>query len=104
DYLPPAVRARARLVALPEAIAQMHYPDGEADLAAARHRLGFDELFLIQLGMLTRRANWRDGPPAPALPAPESLIFIDAQPDASPRAGEMPPALGGGLGPLTASC
>ena len=45
----------------------MHYPDDEHQLAAARRRLAFDELFLIQLGMLTRRANWREGPAAPLI-------------------------------------
>ena len=104
DHLPPAVRARARLMALPEAVAQMHYPDNDEELASARHRLGFDELFLIQLGMLTRRANWRDGPPAPALPAPESLIFADAESERATPAGALPAALGGGLWPLAASC
>jgi ATP-dependent DNA helicase RecG len=81
DYLPPRVRSRARLLPLPEAVAQMHYPDDERELAAARRRLAFDELFLIQLGMLTRRANWRDGPAAPQLPVPLSLIFDE--PDAA---------------------
>ncbi len=104
DHLPASLRARARLMPLPEAVAQMHYPDGEAELAAARRRLAFDELFLIQMGMLTRRANWKDGPPAPALPAPESLIFADPEPLAQEPAAQPTPALGGGLWPLTASC
>ena len=85
EHLPAALRARAGLLALPEAVAQMHYPDNEEQLRAARRRLAFDELLLIQLGMLTRRANWQDGPPAPALPVPPALIFADA-PDARRRA------------------
>ena len=108
DHLPSALRARADLAPLPEAIAQMHYPDGEAELAIARRRLAFDELFLIQLGMLTRRANWQDGPPAEAIAVPESLIFADvAAGDSSADGGNeaaRPLALGGGLWPLTASC
>ncbi|HLZ20634.1 MAG TPA: ATP-dependent DNA helicase RecG [Ktedonobacterales bacterium] len=119
DHLPPAVRARARLMPLPEAVAQMHYPDSDTELAGARRRLAFDELFLIQLGMLTRRANWQDGPPATPLPAPESLIFTEPSPDGDdssatglvgassgrpPAEVERPPALGGGLWPLTATC
>ncbi|HEX6123729.1 MAG TPA: ATP-dependent DNA helicase RecG, partial [Ktedonobacterales bacterium] len=99
------IRARASLEPLPEAIAQIHYPDGQEALAAARRRLAFDELFLIQLGMLTRRANWRDGPPAPALAVPEALIFRDSAPDEAAETAEPPTALpGGGLWPLTATC
>ena len=105
DHLPAAVRAHAHLEPLPEAVAQMHFPDGYDELSAAQRRLAFDELFLIQLGMLTRRANWQDGPPAPALPAPLALIFDepDAPPDdALSAAGALPPQTG--LWPLTATC
>jgi ATP-dependent DNA helicase RecG len=102
DVVPGSIRAHAKLMTAPEAIAQIHYPDNEHALAAARRRLAFDELFLIQLGMLTRRANFRDGPEAVPLPVPESLIFADAPQDESML---KPAALEGqGLWPLTASC
>jgi ATP-dependent DNA helicase RecG len=120
EHLPPPLRARAHLLPLPEAVAQMHYPDSERDLVAARRRLAFDELFLIQMGMLTRRANWREGPPAPALPVPESLIFADPRPapdsppSPAPRSTghatedddqpQLGTALGGSLWGLTANC
>jgi ATP-dependent DNA helicase RecG len=116
EHLPPSVRSRADLLALPEAVAQIHYPDNERMLSAARRRLAFDELFLIQLGMLTRRARAQDGPPAEPLPVPESLIFLTPGPSPTGRgedkaAGGTSPAptvdaaaLGGGLWPLTASC
>ncbi|HEY7782350.1 MAG TPA: ATP-dependent DNA helicase RecG [Ktedonobacterales bacterium] len=111
EHLPVAIRTRARLLPLPEAIAQFHYPENEHMLAEARRRLAFDELFLMQIGMLTRRANWREGPPAPALPAPHGLIFDDevsaaADPDNHVETIAEPPetTLGGGLWPLTASC
>jgi ATP-dependent DNA helicase RecG len=130
EHLPAAIRARARLISLPEAIAQFHYPDDERTLAAARRRLAFDELFLIHLGMLTRRATWRDGPPAPRLAVPPELIFADAgsqpttlasSPDgegadsSAPCSSEAMPATAGealasgeqfgrSLWPLTATC
>jgi ATP-dependent DNA helicase RecG len=109
DHLPAVIRSRAHLVTLPEAIAQVHYPDGQDALDSARRRLAFDELFLIQLGMLTQRAHWQDGPPAPVLAAPESLILRDAAPGpALDPSSEEPiePAMlpGGGLWPLTATC
>ncbi len=93
DDLPASIRSRARLLPLPEAVAQMHYPDDERELAAARRRLAFDELFLIQLGMLTRRANWREGPAAPQMSVPLSLIFDEpdsaADEDESGREAEV---------------
>jgi ATP-dependent DNA helicase RecG len=108
EHLPAAVRSRARLLSLPEAVAQIHYPDGERALSEARRRLAFDELFLIQLGMLTRRANWQDGPKAPVLAAPPTLIFAEAAATAVDDLSGQDPAtgteLGGGLWPLTATC
>jgi ATP-dependent DNA helicase RecG len=105
EHLPAAIRTRARLLALPEAIAQFHFPDGPQALEAARKRLAFDELFLIQLGMLTQRANWREGPPAPVLAAPPGLIFADTSAEAvedEPPALPSPPRAGsptgGGVG------
>ncbi|HET8906162.1 MAG TPA: ATP-dependent DNA helicase RecG [Ktedonobacterales bacterium] len=106
EHLPPEVRSRAKLMPLPDAVAEMHYPQNGELLASARRRLAFDELFLIQLGMLTRRANWKDGSPSPAMPVPESLIFADVSADApGDTAGEMAASNpGGGLWPLTATC
>jgi ATP-dependent DNA helicase RecG len=39
EHLPAATRTRARLISLPEAIAQIHYPDNERVLVEARRRL-----------------------------------------------------------------
>jgi ATP-dependent DNA helicase RecG len=107
EHLPPEVRSRAKLMPLPDAVAEMHYPQNGELLESARRRLAFDELFLIQLGMLTRRANWKDGPPAAAMPVPEALIFADAPVAESnePHAANTTPGNpGGGLWPLTATC
>ena len=59
EYLPTSVRSAARLMPLPEAVSQIHYPENEQALQAARFRLGFDELFFIQLGMQERRSRWQ---------------------------------------------
>ncbi|PWT77732.1 MAG: DNA helicase RecG [Chloroflexi bacterium] len=106
EHLPTELRSRARLMVLPQAVAEMHYPESPDSLRAARRRLAFDELFLIQLGMLTRRAHRLDGPQAPVLSAPESLIFLDGQPDLPSHAPSSlgPVAMGDGLWPLTAQC
>ncbi|MGO8946828.1 MAG: ATP-dependent DNA helicase RecG [Ktedonobacterales bacterium] len=101
EYLPVSLRSRAGLEVLPQAIAQMHYPDGAASLHLARRRLAFDELFLMQLGMLTRRANRLAGPRAPSLSVPESLIFLDSRGEPDVVA---PISLGKSLWSLTAAC
>lgn len=59
DYLPPSVREDAGLIGLQKAIRQVHFPDDLPSLEAARRRLCFDELFLLQLGVLSRRHMWR---------------------------------------------
>jgi ATP-dependent DNA helicase RecG len=59
DHLPAAVRERAGLMVLPEAVAQMHFPDDQETLARARRRLAFDEFLLIQLGLLQRKLLWQ---------------------------------------------
>ncbi len=59
DHLPESIRASAGLVDLTRALAQIHFPDDWDDLEQARRRLAFDELFLIQLGVLRQRQVWR---------------------------------------------
>jgi ATP-dependent DNA helicase RecG len=57
DPLPADLRQRYRydLLGVTHAIAQIHFPDDEENLAQARRRLVFDEFFYLQLGLLRRR-------------------------------------------------
>ncbi|MFO8101248.1 MAG: ATP-dependent DNA helicase RecG [Dehalococcoidia bacterium] len=55
DFLPRPVRKNARLMGLEEAIRQAHYPQDESSRWVARRRLAFDELFLIQIGVLSKK-------------------------------------------------
>jgi ATP-dependent DNA helicase RecG len=59
EYLPEAVRARAGLIGLGQAIAQIHYPASPEALAQARTRLGFDEFLFIQIGVVQRKLLWQ---------------------------------------------
>lgn len=61
DFIPDEVRERLNLLSLSEAITQAHYPQDEQMKDRARQRLAFDELFLMQLGVLSRRRDWREG-------------------------------------------
>jgi ATP-dependent DNA helicase RecG len=64
DFLPPNLRKRCNLVELPQAIVQAHYPEDEAAKDNARVRLAFDELFLLQLGVLGKKHEWQESQPA----------------------------------------
>ncbi|MBW3633390.1 MAG: ATP-dependent DNA helicase RecG [Chloroflexi bacterium] len=57
EYLPDGVRLSSAeaLPALRDAIAQVHYPDDARSLEAAKRRLAFDDLFLLQLGLVRRK-------------------------------------------------
>jgi ATP-dependent DNA helicase RecG len=59
DPLPADFRRSAGLIDLPTALQQVHFPSSQAILARARERLCFDELFLLQLGIMRHRQAWR---------------------------------------------
>ena len=59
DHLPGEARERLGFLPLDEAIRQIHFPDDWEKLEAARRRLAFDELLLIQLGVLRQRHAWQ---------------------------------------------
>jgi ATP-dependent DNA helicase RecG len=62
DYLPESVRQETQLVDLATALFQVHFPDSESQLLAGRARLAFDEIFLLQLGVLSQKQNWQSLP------------------------------------------
>lgn len=88
DHLPPRIRAAGKLLPLPDAISHIHYPESEEMLTAARRRLAFDELFLIQLGMQERRSRWKQQvAQGNAFSVDLSKIFVDTP--ASPHAAKI---------------
>jgi ATP-dependent DNA helicase RecG len=74
DFLPSEIKARCQLLDLPDAIAQIHYPDDQTMAARARGRLSFDELFLLQLGVLARKRDWKEGQPGNAFNIDQEVI------------------------------
>ncbi len=73
EPLPVGVRRREGLADRGSALRAAHFPAREADLEAARRRLAFDELLLVQLALLRRRRRRRAGAVAPVLDEPRSL-------------------------------
>jgi len=74
DFLPSEIKNRCQLLDLPAAIAQVHYPDDLTMAERARGRLAFDELFLLQLGVLARKRDWKEGQPGNAFHIDQEVI------------------------------
>lgn len=74
DFLPARLRQRCNLLELPQAIYQAHFPEDEDMKKQARIRLAFDELFILQLGVLSKKQEWQDSQPATAFTAGEAVL------------------------------
>jgi len=59
DYLPLSIREGADLIDLGTALMEIHYPSNLEQLQEARERLAFDEILLLQLGVLRQKMNWQ---------------------------------------------
>jgi ATP-dependent DNA helicase RecG len=57
EMLPEPVRQRRKLPGLAEAVRNAHFPESDAALAAAHHRLAFDDFLLLQVGLAILRAR-----------------------------------------------
>lgn len=81
DPLPEGSRQRQELPELPEALFHIHFPGSHEMLHAARRRLAFDELLLLQLGMLGQRREWQSEPSLPLTAGDEWLQrFVETLP------------------------
>jgi ATP-dependent DNA helicase RecG len=72
DYLPVELRSELRLPDLDQAVRQYHFPADEEHKAWAEQRLAFDELLLVQLGLLMRKQDWQQT-------LPDVAIEVDAE-------------------------
>jgi len=59
DPLPDHLCRAAGLLDISTALLQVHFPDSADMLQAARYRLAFDEIFLMQLGVLRQKRAWQ---------------------------------------------
>jgi ATP-dependent DNA helicase RecG len=55
EVIPPEVRARYGLLSRREALKSVHFPEGLEEFERARETLAFEELFLLQVGLLLHR-------------------------------------------------
>ena len=81
ETLPAAMLERLGLVGVRDAISQMHFPDSTQHFANARSRLAFDELFVMQLAVLSRRLRWREADGIPlAADSARLSAFLESLP------------------------
>ena len=62
DPLPDQLRSSISLPVLSTAIQEIHFPDSDQSLQKAKQRLAFDELFLLQMGVLKQKKQWENRP------------------------------------------
>lgn len=82
DFLPSGLKERCDLLELSQAISQAHYPDDEIARDRARVRLAFDELFLLQMGVVSKKHEWQESQPGNPFSVKEPVLdtFIKSLP------------------------
>ncbi|HET6999285.1 MAG TPA: ATP-dependent DNA helicase RecG [Solirubrobacterales bacterium] len=82
EGLPAELRARRHLAGVGDAIRAAHFPDSPEDAEQARERIRFEELFLYQAVLATRKRSHRTARPAPRLGRPGEPVgrWIDSLP------------------------
>ena len=58
DPLPDKMRSNCSLPKLSAAIRDIHFPESDQSLQKAKQRLAFDEIFLLQMGVLKQKKQW----------------------------------------------
>ncbi|MBM3212585.1 ATP-dependent DNA helicase RecG [Candidatus Poribacteria bacterium] len=58
EVLPSEIRERLGLMEKPDAVKNIHFPDLKENMNSARHRLAFDELLFLELGLGLRKKRW----------------------------------------------
>ncbi|HYH53980.1 MAG TPA: ATP-dependent DNA helicase RecG [Solirubrobacterales bacterium] len=74
EGLPSELRARRRLAGVGDALRAIQFPESIEEVEEARERLGFEELFLHQALLTTRKRTHRTARPAPRFGKPGDLV------------------------------
>ena len=87
ETLPNALRLAHNLAALPFSYQQIHFPSSFEELALARRRLIFEELFYLTCGLafLNKRRGGESGPVLSAQPTDEFLALLPFAPTGAQR-------------------
>ncbi len=74
EPVPGRLRRQLRLPGAADALTASHFPVDDHQAEAARERLAFEELFLYQAALISRRGRRRSGQKGIPLPAPDDRI------------------------------
>lgn len=82
EFMPSSLLTRQGFPILNEALAQAHFPESLEKQDSARKRLAFDELFLLQLGVLDKKRHWQSDQKAVPIKTDNALLdkFIKSLP------------------------
>jgi ATP-dependent DNA helicase RecG len=73
DFVPLEIRRKYAFRDLRESVLELHLPQGRESWLRARNRLAFDELFLLQAGLLLRKMRRAAAQKSPALKSGEKF-------------------------------
>jgi ATP-dependent DNA helicase RecG len=59
DFLPEQTLSEYHLMGLSDALRTVHFPDNKEDIERGRHRIAFDEVFLLQLTAYEQKRVWK---------------------------------------------
>jgi ATP-dependent DNA helicase RecG len=60
EILPEEIIKEERLISKSEAVKEVHFPSSSAKLKKAQDRLGYEELFLLQLNAVKTKEEWKN--------------------------------------------
>ncbi len=77
EIIPEYIVKKYRLMGLEESLKNIHFPENEEMLALAKRRLIFEELLLLQLGLLTEKTTGRSSRATPVFYDYTKKFFAD---------------------------
>lgn len=82
EILPVDIRKRQKLIDKAVAVKNIHFPETDKHLKAARHRLAFDELFFLELGLGLKKEKWETEEPGISFQPQSDLLqrFLSSLP------------------------
>ncbi len=75
DFLPNTIRQTHHLPDLQIALSAVHFPKNQDEVNVSRHRIAFDEIFLLQLVAYEQKRQWQMKEKATPFTIPDTDVF-----------------------------